>query len=486
VQTDRPTLAIVGGGASGALVAAHVVRETRSVPRVVLVERSGKVGAGTAFASGPKCHLLNVPARSMSAFEADPDHFARWLGMQGVTDAADSFVPRTLYGCYLREALWPRGQDRSADAVVEAVHGEVVDIGTGPQGHQLVMDDGRCLGATAVVLATGIVMRGLPSTLAGLATHGRCIVNPWAPGALATIGPSATVVLLGSGLTAVDVLLALRESGHRGAVHAVSRHGLLPRAHRAQDHRNEALARLCRDLAGTQVRTLLRRARQILGATAAEGTDWRDMVDAMRPLVPSLWRDLGPDEQQRFRRHLERLWSINRHRMAPQVGQAVDELRDSGILHVHAGEVRCASDVDGALRLGVKLPSRERPYTWTADWLVNCTGTDPQLFGNRQPLMDTLRARGLAGPGPLNVGVATDDRGRVLNDRGRPLGWLWAIGSLRQGQLWESTAIPEIRAQARQAALDILRFLGNAPLVSGGTNYAEGASAILPAGPPTG
>ena len=102
-----------------------------------------------------------------------------------------------------------------------------------------------------------------------------------------------------------------------------------------------------------------------------------------------------------------------------------------------------------SLRLGVKLPSRERPYTWTADWLVNCTGTDPQLFGNRQPLMDTLRAEGSPGPA-LNVGVATDDRGRVLNDRGRPLGWLWAIGSLRQGQLWESTAIPECGKRARR------------------------------------
>jgi uncharacterized NAD(P)/FAD-binding protein YdhS len=485
MRTGKPTLAIVGGGASGALVAAHVLRETSSPARVVLVERSGKVGDGIAFASGPQCHLLNVTARSMSAFEDDPDHFVRWLSTQGVPDAADSFVPRALYGRYLRDALWPRGQDRSTDVPVETVHGQVVDIETSTEGYRLVMETGRCLVASAVVLATGVVMRGLPSRLTGAAKYDRCIVNPWTAGALASIEPSATVVLLGSGLTAVDVLLALRESGHRGAVHAVSRHGLLPRAHRAQAQGNEALARLCRDLAGTQVRALLRRARQIMGTAAAEGADWRDMVDALRPLAPSLWSGLSAEEQRRFRRHLERLWSIHRHRMAPQVGQAVDELLDSGIFHVHAGEVVSASDADGALRLGVKLPLRERPYTWTADWLVNCTGTDPQLFDNGQPLMDALRARGLARPGPLNMGVATDDRGRALNNGGRPLGWLWAIGSLRQGQLLESTAVPEIRAQARRAAHDIERFLSNGPLVGGGTKCAgqiaaarEGAAGV--------
>ena len=413
--TRRADVAIIGGGASGALVAAHLMRGTGASLRVVLVERPGKVGDGVAFAGGPRCHLLNVPARSMSAFEDDPAHFVQWLDTQGLAGAADSFVPRQLYGRYLRDALWSRGRYRLADDQVGTIYGQVVDIETDKQGDkqgcQLLLQGGRSVAATAVVLATGVVMRGWPSSLATIATHGRCVVNPWAVDALAPIDPCSTVTLLGSGLTAVDVLLALRESGHRGPVHSLSRHGLLPRAHREQAHYHEPVAGLCRGLNGNRARFLLHQARQVLEVVSGEGGDWRDVVDALRPVAPSLWAALSPEEQLRFRRHLERLWSVHRHRMAPQVAQALEELRDAGIFHVHAGQVQSAIDLEGALALQVKLALRERPYTWRTDWLVNCTGTDPQLFANGQPLMDALLARGLARPGPLNMGVATDDGG---------------------------------------------------------------------------
>jgi uncharacterized NAD(P)/FAD-binding protein YdhS len=474
--TSRATVAIIGGGASGTLVAAHLLRSASSPFHIVLMSRAARLGEGIAYSTGSDCHLLNVPARSMSAFEDDPEHFVRWLAAKGRPGAADSFVPRALYGRYLREALWPQGRDRTPSLAVETVYAGVVDLDLRPQGPQVVLDNGHTIAATAVVLATGVVMQQFPTSLAAGTSHPRCIVDPWTPGALAGTAPSATVTMLGSGLTAVDVLLALRESGHRGPVHAISRHGLLPRAHRAQNPRYEPLEALSRDLDGARARLLLHRVRQVLKSVEAGGADWRDVVDALRPVVPRLWAGLGPDEQLRFRRHLERLWSINRHRMAPQVAQAVEEERDSGTFFVHAGEVEAVADVEGSLRLQVKLPVRAHPYTWNTDWLVNCTGTDPHLFRRGEPLMDALMARGLARPGPLEMGVATDDRGRALDARGRPSDWLWAIGSLRQGQLLESTAVPEIRAQARDVALDVGRFL------TGLTTNAPDA----PAGPPPG
>jgi uncharacterized NAD(P)/FAD-binding protein YdhS len=223
------------------------------------------------------------------------------------------------------------------------------------------------------------------------------------------------------------------------------------------------LARLGEEVRGTKVRLLVHRARENLEEARSEGADWRDMVDALRPAVPSLWAQLNPEERRRFGRHLERLWNVNRHRMAPRVADSVEELRGSGTFHVHAGEVQSASDADGALSLQVKLPQRERPYVWATDWLVNCTGTEPQLFGKGQTVLDALLARGYARPGPLGWGVDTDGRGRALDRGGRPLEWLWAIGSLRQGQLLESTAVPEIRAQARDVAADIERFLRAGP-----------------------
>ncbi|HMK97939.1 MAG TPA: FAD/NAD(P)-binding protein, partial [Acidimicrobiales bacterium] len=396
MRTNMVAVAVVGGGASGALIAAHLLREASPPGYIVVVERDGRVGEGIAYSTGSKCHLLNVPARSMSAFEDDPEHFVRWLDTRGLPAAADSFVPRKLYGRYLREVLWSLGRHRAPLAALSTVHASVTDLELGPQGPQLVLDNGQTIATKAVVLATGVVMQQFPPSLAATTRYPRCVVDPWAQGALVGVDPSATVTLLGSGLTAVDVLLSLRESGHRGPVHAISRHGLLPRAHRAQPQDHQALEVLCRDLEGSQARLLLHRAREILEGTGAGGADWRDVVDALRPEVPRLWAGLSNAEQLRFRRHLERLWSINRHRMAPQVAQTVEELRDAGIFFVHAGEVGTVSKEGSSLRLEVKLPVRTRPYAWRTDWLVNCTGTDPHLFQRGGPLMDALMARGFA------------------------------------------------------------------------------------------
>jgi len=60
------------------------------------------------------------------------------------------------------------------------------------------------------------------------------------------------------------------------------------------------------------------------------------------------------------------------------------------------------------------------------------------------------------------MGTATDEGGRVLGSDGQPLPWMWALGSLRQGQLLESTAVPEIRGQAAALALDVMNYLDNA------------------------
>ena len=455
-------IAIVGGGASGALVAAQLLRRASSPVHIVLIERAGRIGEGIAYSTSSKCHLLNVPARSMSAFEDEPEHFVRWLALRGHPAAADDFVPRTLYGRYLRETLWPPGgqaEDGTPSGTLGTVFAGVVDLSPGPQGPELVLDNGHTVAARAVVLCTGMLMRHFPASLSG-ATHPRCIADPWAQGALAGIAPSATVTLLGSGLTAIDVLLALHGFGHHGPVHAISRHGLLPREHQATPGGREVLERPCRELEGNDVRALLHKARHMVRPTGPEGAgaesaDWRDLVDALRPEVPRLWSRLSGDEQLRFRRHLERLWNVNRHRMAPPVARTVYELQSSGIFFVHSGEVGAVEEVDSALQLQVKLRARVRPYAWRTDWLVNCTGPDPQLFGRGQPLMDALLARRLAHPGPIGMGVATDERGRVPRRPGTTVPLAVGCGPLRQGQLLESTAVPEIRVQARDIALEI-------------------------------
>lgn len=460
----RPTVAIIGGGASGVLAALHLLRLPGHPAHIVLVERSGALG-GIAYSRADRCHLLNVPAASVSAFADDPGHFTRWLDRYGRPGAADSFVPRQLYGHYLRttlqslSALSPDGDD------VQVVPDEVVKVV--PMGGRARLEfAGRpSLDAEVVVLATGHGVPVLPAPLLHLAGHERLLADPWSSELAGRIGSSATVTLLGSGLTAIDVLLSLADKGHRGPVHSISPRGWLPQAHAARPAPRPALQEDIREMPVPTARTLFHEARRLARQASAMGGDWRDAIDSLRPQAQALWQRLGPREQKRFLAHVESAWTVHRHRMAPEVAFEVDRLSDAGAFHLHAGRLTGASLDAGAgpaLAIEVALRGGGAPRRWRTDWLVVCTGPSKSPFGTKQGLYASLAEHGTARPGPLGIGIDTGPDGCVLDSSGRRVPWLWALGPLRQGQLLESTAIPEIRAQAQTVAAAARQALADA------------------------
>jgi uncharacterized NAD(P)/FAD-binding protein YdhS len=313
----------------------------------------------------------------------------------------------------------------------------------------------------------------------------RCISDPWRPDALAQIDPAATVTLLGTGLTAVDVLLALAEQGHHGSIRAISRHGLLPRAHLSGPQPSAMIETAGLERGDRRARVLMRQLRSAVKEEEALGGDWRAVIDMLRPETQGLWQSLPPDEQLRFRRHVERFWNVHRHRMAPDVAEKVHQLGEAGIFRALAGRVLSVEQSPASLQLQVKLPSVERPYRWETDWLVNCTGPSTFAFSEDQTLARNLRRRGLARPGDLDTGIATDSGGRALSVAGEPIEWMWALGSLRQGQLLETTAVPEIRSQALQVASAVRQWLAgkaSGPAPTGNDCEAASASGFLVAG----
>ena len=461
MSAHRPTIAIVGAGASGVLAALHILDSPGPSARLLLIERSGKAGRGVAFSTEHRSHLLNVPAGSMSALECDPGHFVRWLGAKGYPNAQDNFVPRSLFGQYLGETLLSWAHHRQADALVEIVRDEVVDIDASGAGLTLAFAGRQPTRVDAVVLATGILPPRWPRGLENWQDSPRCIADPWRPEVLDQVGPADTVTLLGTGLTAIDVLLALQEKGHHGAVRAISRHGLLPRAHLSGPQPSPLTGAdgFAFEVGDRRTRLLLHQFRLVVSEEEARGGDWRAVVDMLRPQTQDLWQSLSPEEQLRFRRHVERFWNVHRHRMAPAVAEQVDELRGSGIFRSLAGRIVAVEPCPLELRLQVELRSSQRPYLWETDWLVNCTGPGTFAFADGQVFAQNLRRRGLARPGRLDAGIDTDAGGRVLAGSGRPSEWMWALGALRQGQLLESTAVPEIRSQAYALAPAIHEWL---------------------------
>ncbi|MGA5304707.1 FAD/NAD(P)-binding protein [Nucisporomicrobium flavum] len=410
----RRTVAVVGGGCSGVLVTRELL--SNSEDDVVLVE-PGEPGGGVAYGSARPWHLLNSRAGAMSADPDDPGHFARWSGA-----APAEFRPRSEYGRYLRTVLdaavaahpgrFRLRQARATRVFPEAGRGTVV------------LDDGTAVRADHIVLATGG-----PAPARQRLGHPNYIDDPWRPGALDALPPDRPVLLVGTGLTAVDVALTLTADGRRTApVVAVSRRGLLPLTHTVAAAPPAAPAL---DDCAT-LRDVVRAVR----AAAGDAGDWRPVVDGMRPYLDRLWTALTADEQDAFLRHLARTWECHRHRMAPEVAARVVGLREAGLLEIRRGGVAA--------------------WPGLADYaaVVNCAGPG-RLPGSAGPLVAGLLEAGLATPGPHQLGLAIDAQGRVVAADGRVHDRLWLIGPLRRGTQWETTAVPEIRAQARSLATDL-------------------------------
>jgi uncharacterized NAD(P)/FAD-binding protein YdhS len=373
----------------------------------------------------------------MSADPGDPGGFARWAGC-----APGDFRPRQEYGRYLREIY----------AEVAAEHEDRLTVRREPA--TALTDDGVVLPsglvrADDVVIATGNPAPAQPAVSAGLgpelgaapagADHADYIADPWRPGVLDAIPSHVPVLLIGAGLTAVDAALTLTADGGRDApITLVSRRGQLPLAH--TEHAAPPTAPALDDCGG--LREMIRAVR----AEAARAGDWRAVVDGLRPSLDRLWVALTPDEQDAFLRHMARPWECHRHRMAPAVAARVAGLRAEGRLEVRAGGLRSLT----APRAGGLLAELTAGAQWFGA-VVNCAGPG-RMPNAANPFVHSLLASGQARVGPHELGLDIDASGQLIGADGRPQPGRWLIGPLRRGARWETTAVPEIRTQARDLA----------------------------------
>lgn len=416
-------IVIVGGGAAGALLALHVLRTASRTPRrpvaLSIVEPRVNLAEGVAYSTTDPQHMLNVPAAGMSAFSADAEDFVRWANAQ-----PGDFVVRHRFGSYLRERLAAQTNDISQFTHVRAtVQHIAVTAGQAATSATFIvtLDTGGVLQADAVVLALGNAPPVQPSWLNTIDPT-RVIVDPWAPGALQVIPDGSHALLIGTGLTFVDVALSLTQRNIR--VTATSRSGMLPKSHVTIA---ESPTPPNHFASPSQVSRWIR-----------SQTDWRAAIAALRPHTQHIWQSFSSGQQASFLRHAQRHWDVHRHRMAPQVATRLNSLLESG-----------------QITLAVDSPEDVARLT-DADFVVLCTGPDDTAYA-RSPLLASLIAQKFTAVGPHAMGIATDrTTGAVLNKDSRITPGLFAIGTLRRGTLWESTAIPELRTQAEQLAQVLL------------------------------
>ena len=448
------TIAIVGAGFSGTVVAINLLQQQpAAATRVILLDRAPP-GRGVAYADREYPYLLNVPAGRMSAEAGDPLEFLRFAltRIPGVT--AQDFLPRSLYGEYLESRLCAAEANAVTGVRLERVLGTATSVqllNRGPR-HCVSLADGESLLADDVVLALGNPPSAPLPGAEKLVGSARYIADPWS--VPATFRAGERVLVVGTGLTMADVVVAGASAAQRDVqFYAISRHGLVPPSQAAIGHEPVQVdTRRLIEAATFSTRALFRAIRELADDFGRRGGDWREVINHIRNIAPQLWQRMPARERQRFLRHLRPYWDIHRHRLPRQTLAEIEKLRRERKLSVHAGRILGLECVADQVRVTWRPRGARTSATLLVDRVINCTGPDYDPRRSRDPLLVSLLAQGVAVPDALGLGVRTAAFGALLDVQGRTSKGLYYVGPMLRPDHWESTAVPELRAHATRLA----------------------------------
>ncbi|GHH54798.1 MULTISPECIES: FAD/NAD(P)-binding protein [Gammaproteobacteria] len=449
---------IIGAGFCGTALVRELARQAQGARiRVSLVGVADTFGSGVAYGAARPEHLLNVRAKDLGIDPDEPGGFSDFLklGEGGRLE----FLPRLAYGDYLRSHLETAVEQ--APFEVERIGEEAVAIERAPGGgFRIFLASGEGLRSDVVVLALGALPpQSLPGIGPRLGVHPRYIGWPWQGPVLEAIAPDARILVVGAGLTMVDVAATLAARGHRGTITAISRRGLAPQPHTALPAPSlELPPNVLRALREHDLAGVLRGVRQLMAVL----DDWRRVIDALRPYLQPFWRGLGQPERARFLRHLRPYWEVARHRVAPEAYARLQILQKLGRLQIRAARLLRARLVEDGLEAVLRERGREQAVAERYDVLIRATGLDTDVDRTSDPLVSSLREGGLVRPDPLGLGLEVDPSLHVLDAAGAPVKGLYCVGPLLRGALWEITAVPELRVAARGLVRHLLEDAGGA------------------------
>lgn len=477
-------MVIIGGGYSGSCLAVQLVRQTRQPIAVTIVESRPQVGPGLAYSTTDPDHRLNAPAFSHTIHPADAWHFARWCRDEHILDSdpdasqADgtTFVQRHQFGRYLatmvqRHASWPATGSSITHCHDKAIHGEPRQ-----DSWHIQLEGDRTLDANLLLLATGNPELQMPASLSGIrADLPGLIENPFANGAMDLVDANARVLIIGSGLTALDVLSTLIRRGHSGSIDVCSRHGLRPapqapipvaleqtlRSTPLEDMTASLLLDrvlapapefLRTEVLPTSKSTLgqwLIALRHRLANGRIQGESWHTGFDELRDAVWQLWPTLPLHEKRRFIRHLKPWYDVHRYRSPPPNEQLIRSAE-------HSGRIRF---LRGSVLAGGRLVSHDRPESTVKldyDRVINCAGLDPTSGLRTNPMLMSLQAQGFLHADPCGLGIETDLMCRAIDNRGQPVDHLRLVGPPTLGTFGDPIGAIYIAVQVHRVVPHIL------------------------------
>jgi uncharacterized NAD(P)/FAD-binding protein YdhS len=458
-----PVIAIIGGGFCGTLVTVQLLRQAKKPLRIILINRNYPVSKGIAYSTEDENHLLNVAAGKMSAFPEDPDHFVNWIKNKNelnhfVSDELNlAYLPRAVYGNYIQAIFDEAQKAKPAHIEISILNDEAKDIQKTINSYKIVLRANKAVAADKIILATG---NSLPSQLPikdeRFYTSRNYYGNPWSQAAVENIKHDETVFIIGTGLTMLDTALSVARNGFRGKIIALSRSGLLPLYHKRRKPYLELLNDLNPPYRLQQLYEIY--FKHIIQASA-QGNPTEALVDAIRPKTQEIWMGLSLQEKIQFMTHIKHFWNVTRHRAAKEVYDSISKLREKNSLDVLSGRLISMTETGNDIEIIYWDKKSQRERIIKAHRVINCTGPETDISKVNDELIKNLVERGFIAPDELKLGMNALPDGTIIRKDNSLSSFLFTIGSNLKGILWESTAVPELRIQAKQLASELLRQL---------------------------
>ncbi|MEE4691810.1 FAD/NAD(P)-binding protein [Pseudomonas alliivorans] len=458
------TLAIIGAGFCGTVAAIEFINVCNVPTKLIMIEQTGTFGPGVAYGNQSRNHVLNVPAGNMSALQDQPDSFLEYCQRNNLGTSSGDFVPRREYGRYLSALLDSAISSCSAILVIERIHAEAIEIKETSAGASVRLSDDRCMNADHVLLACGNFPPSTPKPFTSIKNHPGYMDAPWGlpPLKSRTIRPSDSILLIGSGLTALDMIGRLAEEGHEGHVTALSRRGLQPQVHRGHSRYTALHSKVTREAICSVEATALTYVKIVRQLIAdSPDADWRDIIAALRPCTAELWYRLPYKEKLRFLRHVKPYWESHRHRAAPEANEFLKYLKASGRFTLVKGRLITATVTDDQVVCQILNTANRSTVVSAFDVVINCTGPNTSVTSAESPLVQQLLKDGIIVADALGLGILLDTDFSVVTSKRTTVKWLSYVGPMLKSMFWEATAVPELRQHVRTHAARLAKQISH-------------------------
>ncbi|MDP3469719.1 MAG: FAD/NAD(P)-binding protein [Daejeonella sp.] len=455
-------IAIIGAGFSGTMIGVHLIKMANVPIEIKLINETDALNTGIAYNPYSKKVLLNVVSSRMSAFASDPDHFLNWLMLQDHfrdkdrTLIANSFLPRCLYGEYLKD-IWKDAliQAEGKKIQVDVINSSVKDLTLLNDSIDLELKDKSRLSANYAIIASGNHLPGNPKIKSSFFSRSaKYFQNPWDIRSVSGINSKEPVLIIGNGLTMVDTVIGLLENGFQGKIVSISPNGFNILPHR---HNGLSYTKLVEEIGEkTSLFELVKLFNKHMKLIREYGLSAEPLIDSLRPLTQTIWKRLTIDEKRIFMTRLRHLWGVARHRIPLHIHDKLQQLRIEGRLHIVSGKLLDIIENEDNIMAMYYDKKEKQTVQLAVSRVINCTGPETDLLKLDDNYLKKALLQGILSQDELKLGINADpDTFEALDSSGHIQSGLYVMGSNLKGLLWESTAVSELRVQAEKIAGDI-------------------------------